>query len=151
MKMKRMKQKWENLIKLRELGVRFNLTFCKYASIGNKLLGLDGKKRKLLVAEKDQAIDQSHIIDLENVKSVSFVRHYGSIRAGELSKRRFDDFLHFIHLKFEHMNKSAPTNLLFYDRNTDGNVDKRRLITRSKLMQAVLSKFIASTRVTTVL
>ncbi len=147
MKMKRMKQKRENLLKLREIGRRFNLNFCKYAAIGNKLMGLDGKKRKLLVTGQDHVNDESHIIDLENVKSVSFVKHYGSIRAGELSKKRFDDFLHFIHLKFEHHGNTDPTNLSFYNRQTDGRLDVKRLIMRSRLLQNVLSKLIASNRV----
>lgn len=149
MTMKRIKQKQEHLRKLRELGARFNLTFCKYASLGNKLLGLDGRKRKLFVTGKDQLTDESHIIDLENVKSVSVVKHYGSIRAGELNQRRFDDFLQLVHLRFEYLHKGAPISLSFYDGGVGTKVDKRRLISRSKLMQAVLSKFIASFRVTT--
>ena len=134
----------ENIAKLKELGTRFNLNFCKYASIGNKLLGLDARSRKLLVADKHQTIDESHIIDLRKVRNVSFVTQYGSIRAGELNKRKLDDFLHFIHLKFEHTHKIDSTRLSFYDRRTDARADIRRLIIRSKLMQMLLSRFVAS-------
>jgi len=141
-------QKRENIAKLKELGARFNLSFCKYASIGNKLLGLDARSRKLLVTEKHRAVDESHVIDLQKVKSVTFVKQYGSIRAGELNKRRLDDFLHFIHLKFEHSHKADSTKLSFYEREADARVDIRRLTARSKLMQMLLSRFIESIRLT---
>ena len=92
-------------VQLSELGSKFNLSFSSHLSLNNKLIALDGLKRKLLVLEANNEWSHPDIIDLNKVSVVSVKKSYDSIRSGELRIKKFDEFLKRIDLQFEYHDK----------------------------------------------
>ena len=125
------------------LGRKFNLTFSRYMSIGNKFLGLDGRKRTLLVAENTSSTDPE-LIDLNKLKSFSVTKKYESIKAGQLSKRKFDEFLQFIHLRFEY-NDQKISVIPFYEKGKDDIRNVRKMDRALRKVQEVISTLINPT------
>jgi len=124
------------------LGRKFNLTFSKYISIGNKFLGLDGTRKRLLVTAGNELGD-SRIIELDQLRSVSIRRSYGSIKAGEVGKKKFEEFLKFIHLLFEYKDQNISV-IPFYEREIDGVKGLDKLDRALRNVQQVISKLIDS-------
>src|SRR5690349_19568957 len=88
---------------LSRLGTDHNLSFSSSVAIGEKMIGLDGIKKKILVC--DYANDQSFIIELDKVKAVSLKKEYSDIKPGELDTRTIEEFLNSIQLRFEYSDK----------------------------------------------
>jgi hypothetical protein len=126
-----------------ELGIKFNLSFSRCLSVGNRFLGLDKHKRKLLVSANNSGLTNCQIIDLQKIKSVSVKKRYDSIKAGELTKRKFEEFLKSIHLRFEHIDKNI-TVFPFYKRGRDNLMDAGKMDLASKSIQLMLSKYLRS-------
>ena len=126
-----------------ELSSKFNLSFSRCVAIGNKFFGLDRKKRRLFVSAVDQDITGSHLIDLEKIKSVSVTKTYDSIKAGELTKRKLEEFLNSIHLRFEYFDMNE-TLFPFYEKRKDSIMDVSKMDLASKDFQLILSKLIGS-------
>lgn len=139
-KAKRLRKK--AYLKLAKLAARLNITFSKCISIGSKIFGLDEKNKKLLISDQKGTQTEQHIIELQNVKSVSLNKSYGSIPAGELRKKSVDEFIKQIRFQFEHFNNGQHTILSFYDREKDQSVDLTNLDSNSKNLHKILSKII---------
>src|SRR5690349_21176027 len=54
-----------------ELGSRLNLSFSSQMSLGNKIIALDGIKKKLLVMHNSDVVNWHYIVNLKEVKTVS--------------------------------------------------------------------------------
>ncbi|WP_081147243.1 hypothetical protein [Niastella vici] len=121
---------------LSELGSRFGLSFSSHMVIGNKLIALDGRKKILLVLERN---NRSYIIELEKVASVSVKKTYSSIRPGELINKGIEEFLKTIELQFEYNNKRTIC-LPFFDCEKDDSRNLPRLERNAKNWQLILSK-----------
>ena len=126
------------------VGSKFNLSFSKYISIGNKFLGLDGSRRRLMLAAGKE-LTCSQVIDLDKIKSLSIRKSYGSIKAGELGKRKFEEFLNFIHLRFEYTDQNISV-IPFYEREKDGTKGLGKMDRALTNVQLLISKLIASTK-----
>ena len=133
-------------LKLAKLAVRLNISFSKCISIGSKMFGLDEKNKKLLISDQQGNQAGQHIIELENIKSVSLKRNYYSIPAGELGKKSIEEFLSQIGLQFEPFNNGQHTTLSFYDREKDERVDLKKLDSNLKNLHKMLSKVIEKKR-----
>jgi len=123
---------------------RFNLAISSKLILGNKIIGLDGTKKKLLVSEISNDFSKSYIIELDKVKAISVKKTYNSIKSGELNKRKFEEFLKAIHLQFEYEGESEAILLAFYENETDNIRDLPRLERNVKNWQMILSKLIGS-------
>jgi hypothetical protein len=127
-------------LQVSELGSRFNLSFSGYLELGNKIIALDGVKRSLLVLETTQGADQSYIIELNKVETITVKKTYGSIRAGQLKKKRMEEFLKSIDLEFS--SKTRTIVLPFYNCKTDDLSHLAKLESNARKWQLVLSKMI---------
>src|SRR5436190_17750959 len=87
---------------LSELGSRLGLSFSSHMSLGNKMIALDGLKRRLLVFNNNDAENRFCIIHLDEVKAISVKKNYRSIEPGELNRRGFAEFLETIVLHFQY-------------------------------------------------
>jgi hypothetical protein len=126
-----------------DLATRFNLTFSKCISIGNKLLGFDRMKRRLLVSPDSKDLAECKVIDLKKIKTVSVNKSYDSIKAGELTNKKMGEFLKHIHLRFEYLDSNV-TIFPFYERGRDNIEDVHKMDLASKSVQGILSKLILS-------
>lgn len=123
--------------RLSELGSKFNLSFSSHMVIGNKILALDGIKKCLLVLETN---NESYIIELDKVASVSVKTIYSSRGSGELNSKGNEAYLNTIELQFEFSNKKGAVCLPFYDCRKDDPQDLPRLERNAKNWQMILSK-----------
>src|ERR1044072_616746 len=84
------------------------LFFSSHEILNNKIIGLDGIKRKLLVAEKNNESGSPYIIELAKVTAITLKKIYKSIKAGALKTRRMEEFLESILLQFEYATEEDP-------------------------------------------
>ena len=127
-------------LQLSQLGSRFSMAFSNLEVIGNKMMGLDEIKKKLLVLEGTNRDSRSLIIDLAKVKAISVKKIYRAIQAGALKKGRIEDFLEAVHLQFEFSNREGNIVLPFNKSKSDIIGDFPRLETRILNWQSMLSK-----------
>ena len=128
---------------LSELGSKFNLSFTSHLALGNKLIGLDGIRKCLLVCETDNGLNQSYIIELNEVGGVSIKKSYGSIASGELKNKTFEEFLKSIDLQFEYNNNKEARILRFYDCEKDDPRNLPVLERNAKNWQMIFCKMIS--------
>src|SRR5688500_18730888 len=127
-------------LQLSELDSKFSLSFSSHEVVGNKIMGLDGINKKLLVLEQTDGQSHSYIIDLDEVKAISVKKIYSSIKAGELKKRGIEEFLQTIQLQFEFGNGKEDIVLPFYESKIDNIYDLPGLERKIKNWQMILSK-----------
>lgn len=133
-----LRDKYEMLSKL---GSQYDLSFSSHLVLGNQIVALDGIKRALLIADI-QAQDPPCIIELARVVSISVKRSYGSIRAGELTTKGFEEFLQTIELQFQYGSDKSIA-LPFYNYEKNDVRDLPRLDRNARNWQMILSKMIA--------
>lgn len=130
-------------LELSELGSKFNLAFSSQEVLGNKIIGLDGIKRKLLILEENNGKPDSFIIDLNKVSNISVKKSYKNINAGDLKKKGLQEFLKSIVLQFfEGRNRSII--LPIYEHEMDHISDLPKLEKKAKNWQTLLSKMMGS-------
>ena len=135
-----------NYLQLSELGSQFNLSFSSHEILSDKIIALDGIKRKLIVAEKNNELSRPYIIELANVTAITLKKIYKSIRAGELKARSIEDFLESIFLRFEFGNEKDPIVLPFYEGKINEIRDLARLERKARSWQMILSKIATKTK-----
>ena len=127
---------------LSELATKFNMSFSSHDLIGNKIIGFDGIQRKILIAEKNNIVHGSHIISIDEIKTISLKKVYNAILAGALKKRKIGDFLKTLVLQFELRNKNEVIIIPFYESVLNRLYDLARLERKARNWQLMLSKLI---------
>lgn len=135
-----------NYRKLSELGSEFNLSFSSHLVLANKIIGLDGIKKCLLISETNKQPNNPYIIELSKVIALSVKRNYGSISVGELKKRGVQEFLKRIELQFEFIDTNEPFVLPIYDCEIDDQLDLPRLERTATNWYLILSKILGLER-----
>ena len=130
----------DKYLQLSELGSKLNLSFSSHLALGNRIIALDGLRKKLLVAEMKNKVSQSYIVELDQVKTVSIKKTYSSIKPGELNKKGLRQFLQAIYLQFEYSNEDKTIVLPFYECEKDRFQDLSRLERNARNWQMILSK-----------
>ena len=125
---------------LSKLGSMFNLSFSSHELLDEKIFGVDGIKRKVLVVEEKNGSNSSYIIELDKVKSISMKTVYDSIKPEELRKKRLEEFLKTIHLQFEFIDGRDAVALPFFE-NKKNNIEDLPVIERkTKNWKMIFSK-----------
>lgn len=128
--------------RLSEYGSIHNLAFTSQETLGDKIIGLDGISKKLLVCEEKNGKSHVYIIDLDKVKSLSVKKVYNSIHAGELKRRKMDEFIRLILLQFDFMNSDPPVVFTIYETGRNSVSDLPKLEKRAMNWQVLLSKML---------
>lgn len=129
--------------RLSELGIQNNLRFSSQELLHDSVIALDGIRGKLLVINgigKDKY--EETLIDLEELKSCSFKREYGSIKAGDLKKRKLAQLLNKISLLFEFRTQKEPMEVPFYQHSETGNMKVSEMEIKARRWGIVLSKML---------
>jgi len=129
-----------NYLRLSKWGSAFNLSFSSHEILSNKIIGLDGIKRKLLVAEKNNESGSPYIIELAKVTAITVKKIYNSIKAGALKTRGMEEFLESILLQFEYATEKDPIVLPFYERKLNEIQDLQGVEKKARNWQMILSK-----------
>ena len=131
-----------NWLQLKKLGARFKLSLSSYVALGNKIIGVDVLERKLLIAEKIDGLFHPYLIELSKVSVITTKKIYNSIKAGELKKRRIEEFLQSIFLQLELRNGEDTITLPFYERSKDDIHKLHWLESKARNWQMMLSKML---------
>ncbi len=129
-------------LQLSELGSKLSLAFSSHELVAEKIIGLDGIKKKLLILEQNKGIIQINIIALDEVSSISVKKTYSSIKPGELSIRKVYEFLESIFLQFDFQDERERIVLPFYENRINKTGDLPGLEIKVKNWQIILSKMI---------
>src|SRR5688572_11497699 len=129
-------------LKLSELGSRLNLSFSSHVLLIDKVIALDGIKKKLLVAKIADDLESSYTIELNEVKEISISKTYSNIKPGELNKKKFNEFLETILLQFEYKDQDKKVGLPFYESDKHGIQNLEKLERNARIWQMILSKMI---------
>lgn len=108
------KKKMESLIrKLNMEGAANHLTFCSQEILQNKVLGIDGVHKKIMILEKKKDGYYSSIISLDEVCDCKLVTQSGSIENGNLKKRISESRPVSLELQFDFNNHIQPASIVF--------------------------------------
>ena len=125
-----------------ELGSHYNLTFSSQEILLDCIIGLDGVHRKILVAKSTgDVITQTELVDLPEIKSCSVIKHYGTIKGGELTEKKLQTCLEWLALRFERDN-NPPVEILFYHHGKYPPGEAGKLEKKARHWETMLSKLI---------
>ncbi len=100
---------------LRARGTKSNLNFSSCEFLKDTLLGLDTANRKLLIIRGIQASKYEEVVvNLDEVKSCSLKKVWGTIKAGDLKRRKLEQLLDNISLHFEFGGQKEPVEIPFF-------------------------------------
>ena len=126
-----------------QTGSQHNLSFSGQEILKDVVIGLDGVHRKLLVMERlpGDAFN-SFVIDLNEAKSCSVKKEYGTINGGDLKVQRLEQYLQRITLHFALCDK-PPAEVVFYKHFENHIYEIAELESKAKHWEAILSKMLA--------
>jgi len=137
------KKKREQLLhRFSQLGTEYNLSYASQEVLKERVIGLDGVNRKLLVLEETNGQQSYYIIDLEEVKNCTVNKIYSSGQ-GSGNQKSMDNPLFIIALQFDFKDKRPPVQLPFYDHLTNHVFETAELEEKAKDWEAILSKMLA--------
>ena len=124
-----------------ELGSIHNLNFSSHEIIGKYIVGFDGVRRKFAVLRQvNDVMYQSQVINLNDVKSCTVQKQYGTIPAGNGSN--IDSFLEKITLHFEMKNNKEAMNIVFFDHAENSVYSIKENEEKAKHWETMLSKML---------
>ncbi|HVU56442.1 MAG TPA: hypothetical protein VHD83_15360 [Puia sp.] len=121
-------------------GTAHNLSFTGQEILRDKIIGLDGPKRKLLVVEEDAEEYSTQIIYLDEVAACKVKKVYAAINSHEYRKNRPEEYLKSIALEFEFNRDEAPVTVVFYKNSINSIYEIPELEARAKHWATTLSK-----------
>lgn len=108
------KRRIENLVrKLNFEGAANNLTFCSQEILQNKVIGIDGMHRKIMILEKKSDGYYSTIISLNEVHDCQIVTKSHSIHGKNLKKLRTANYPATLELQFDFNDHTQPVSIIF--------------------------------------
>jgi hypothetical protein len=130
------------LITFSELGTQYNLSFTSQELLKQRVIGLDGLNRKLLILWEEAGKYDWMIIDLYEVQSCSVKMKYNRINAGDLNKHPLQDYLESIELEFVFKSGKENALLPFYVSGVNSVFEIGELEEKAKGWEAILSKML---------
>jgi hypothetical protein len=123
-------------------GTANNLTFCSQEILQNKVIGIDGIHRKIMVLEKINRAYNCSIISLDDVQHCELVKNCGSLNSNNLKKLERERNLHAIELQFEFKNQVQPASIIFYDSLINSKRELVLLKAKAEYWSQMLSKLL---------
>jgi hypothetical protein len=138
-----LKKKKEKLfVFFNKLGSLYHLSFTGQEILRDKIIGLDGARKKLLVVEDSLNKYNSIIIDLYEVCACKVKKIYSAINAGDLKNNTVEKYLTIMALQLDFKNGNSPVALTFYKNMTDSVHDIKRLEIKTKHWETMVSKML---------
>lgn len=132
---------------LSQVGSKYNLSFASQEVLKDYVFGIDGRKRKILLIHRLQDdVYQDEVIDLDEIKTCSVKKIYGSIKQGALKNKKLEQHLTKIVLHFEFSNNKPPVELCFYEHIQNSIYQIYEMEQKARHWQAILSKIIPNTK-----
>ena len=139
------RQKRRTLVRLREAGIKNNLSFSSQQVLNDCVIGLDGLHRKLLVLQQaEDHYGSLHIVDLNEVKKCVVKKIYRNIKAGDPKWKNIEENPERIVLRFEFVDGKHPVEVPFYDQRSHLPDRRSELEQKARDWETILSKMIKS-------
>ena len=123
-------------------GTAHNLSFTGQEILRDKVLGLDGLKRKLLIVEEKAEEYDTRIIYLDDVSACKVKKTYAAINSHEYRKNRPEEYLKSIALEFEFDTGETTVMILFYKNSVNSIYEIHELEARARHWATMLSKML---------
>jgi hypothetical protein len=106
-------------------------------------LGWTENKRKLLILKKnDEDKYDSHVLDLNDMKSCSKKKIYRSVNIGTEKKEKFENQIDKIALAFHFIDNREPIHISFFDPVTNHIFAMQELEQKAKNWETILTKLL---------
>jgi len=123
-------------------GTTYNLSFTGQEILRAMIIGLDGPKRKLLIAEEKNEEYNTRIIDLDEVVACKVKKVYAAINSHEYKKNSPEEYLKSISVEFELVNSETPALAFFYKNSINSIYEIHELEARARHWAMMLSKML---------
>jgi hypothetical protein len=133
------KRKIRGVLCISKIAKKRRLYISAQDELGDNVIALDSRKRKLLFMRKASAASSYLVIDLKHLETCTVKKQYGSIKPGELPKRKVTDFLRSIFLHLQFKNGSAPVTLPLYEEKNVQVEDVEQLEAKARKWQTMVS------------
>ena len=137
------KKKKERLfIRLSQEGTANDLTFCSQEILQNKVIGIDGIHRKIMILERIRNSYNCSIICLDEVQHCELVTSDGFLNTSNLRRFEIEKSLAAIELQFEFKNQAQPASITFYDSLSNSKRELALLKAKAEYWSVMLSKML---------
>ncbi len=137
------KKKIEHLVrKLNRLGAANQFIFCSQEILQDKVIGIDGIHRKILILEKVKGGYQSCIISLDEVHDCKLVANSASITRDRLKNILGRTTEMTLALQFEFNNHMQPASIIFTDGINSSKKEFEFLKAKAQYWCAMFSKML---------
>jgi len=136
------KREEQLLIVFNRLGSLYYLSFTSQEIFHNKIIGLDGLRRKILIIEDCNHRYDFRFIDLCEVKACKLKKIYGSVNGSDSPKNRLEKYLEAITLQFDFKRENPPVALEFYPNITNNIFNITELERKAKQWEVLVSKML---------
>jgi hypothetical protein len=131
-----------HLNKLNNLARKFKLFFYKKDIIGNRLIGLDLFKRKLVYIQQNNKKTEGIVVNLKNLQSCTLKKQYDSIEPGGLKYKKLHEYLKTIILEFRFINDSKVIVLSFFEKQRDKMLNILEMETKAMEWEKTISNLL---------
>lgn len=122
-------------------GTSHGLSFSSQEILRNKIIGLDGIHRKLvMVNEKEECV----VVSLDEVKKCAVVKNFETYKVGDPKNNDIERHLTSIELSFEFEKKKEPISILFYDSMVHPIYEVEPMEAKANDWETLLSKMLVS-------
>jgi hypothetical protein len=121
-------------------GSERGLSFSAQEVLKNKIVGLDGLQRKLMVYEFSTS--NVTVIDVGAIKNCSVKKGYESLNIGTGKKSKVENYLTSIVIQFQFIGNADPISVSFYDSACNSIYEMAELEAKAKDWVTVLSKML---------
>ena len=132
----------ELFLRLSKEGIANNLTFFSQEILQNKVIGIDGIRRKIMILEKNKNTYNCSLISLDEVEHCELIKNCGSLNTNNLKKFEIEKNLHAIELQFEFKNHAQPASIIFYDSLINSKKELILLKAKAEYWSVMLSKML---------
>ncbi len=138
------KKKEKLFFRLSQEGTANNLVFCSQEILNDKVIGIDGIHRKIMILEKIKKAYNCSIISLDEVQNCELIKNCGSLNVDNIKKFGIENNLHAIELQFEFKNHAQPASIIFYDSLINSKREFEFLKAKAEYWSVMFSKMLSS-------
>ena len=138
------KKKQNFFLRLSQEGIANDLTFCSQEILQNKVIGIDGIHRKIMVLEKTKNKYNCSVISLDEVYHCELITDRSLLNAGNLKKLETEKSLKAIELQFKFKNQAQAASIKFYDSLVNSKRELALLKAKAEYWSIMLSKMLTN-------
>jgi hypothetical protein len=138
-----LKNNFKRFNKFNKLSRKLKLTTTKKDVLGNRLIGLDIMKKKLVYLRNYSKKINCIVVNLKNLESCSLKKQYDSIEAGGLKHKKLHEYLKSVCLELRFENNPKVMTLSFFEKQKDKLYHLPHLEAKAREWEKTLSSLLS--------